>query len=193
MMFFEKLNNLLGAYDNQLCGTRDGAFLYGICNPTPPLATHIVYPPMPSSVMQGLIDSYRLTIPTELLALYRAMNGAQLFWTVCFVGKNSTRIPYNCFSIHGVPLAWDRKSIQPFNISIEDLNRPKGTPDCWLKFGSYSAPENITIRYDLFVDTQTSAVFATEHNNEECCIVGSWDSIDSCLCFVLDLLMEQDS
>ena len=191
MIFLEKLKAVLGAYDNHVCEVKDGAFLYGVHNPAPPLATHIVFAPMPKEVMQNLIASYRLIVPVELLTLYSVMNGANLFWKVRLMGDKKTRIPYNCFSIYGVPLTWDRKRIEPFNLSVEDLNRPNGTPNSWLKFGSYYVPENETNKLDLYVDTETSAVFAVEHNNDECCVVSAWTSIDDCLCFIVDLLSTQ--
>lgn len=187
MIFLRKLHNIIDTYDSQSCCVRDNAFLFGVCVP-PPLAKHIVFAPMPDDVKQNLISAYRCTIPTELLDLYSAMNGANLFWAVRLVGKKNTRIPFSNLSIYGVPLTWDREHIEPFNISIEDLNRPKGTPDNWLKFGSYYRPKNTDNRLDLFVDTTTNAVFAVEHDYTECCVLENWNSIDDCLCYLFDLL-----
>lgn len=188
MIFLEKIHSLLNTYESHSCGRRDNAFLYGICNPSPPLATHIVFAPMPKEVQQNLISAYKRSIPTDLLTLYSTMNGADLFWSVRTVGKKNRRIPYSYLSIYGVPLTWDRKHIEPFNICIEDLNRPRGTPNSWLKFGAYCRPENTTQRLDLFVDTETNDVFAVEHDCVECCVAETWDSIDTCLCSVLALL-----
>lgn len=191
MIFLRKIESLQHIYRADECVVQDNAFLYGVCNPKPPLATHIVFNPMPQEAMQNLVNNYKLAFPTELLGLYRVMNGADLFWTVRFVGKKKTRIPICCFSIYGVPLTYDRKHIEPYNISVEDLNRPRKTPESWLKFGSYYRPTNMIDRLDLFIDTNQSAVFAIEHEREECRVVESWSSIDNCLCSVFDLLASQ--
>lgn len=191
MIFLEKLHALLDTFDSESCKARDKAMLYGICDPTPPLAAHIVFSPMPNEVMLDMIKDYKRTFPKELLMLYRAMNGADLFWSVRFVGKKNTRIPISCFSIYGIPLTHDRKHIEPFNIRIEDLNRPNGIPDNWLKFGSYYSPKNTTDRLDLFVDTDLNRVFAVEHGNADCCVTATWNSVDDCLCSVFDILRGQ--
>ena len=192
MNFLKKLFNILNMYDSPSCDVKGNAFLYGICAYAPPLAKHIIFAPMPDGIKQNLINSYKQTIPPELLKLYEAMNGANLFWTARLVGKNNTRIPYCYLSIYGVPLTWNREHIEPFNISIEDLNRPKGTPNTWLKFGSYYGCEIPTNRLDLFVDTSTNAVFAVEHSYAECCVSKTWDTIDDCLCYLFDLFYYSD-
>lgn len=188
MNFLDRIESLQHTYRADECGVQDNASLYGIYNPKPPLATHIVFNPMPQETMQNLVNNYKLNFPKELLVLYHVMNGADLFWTVRLVGKKKTRIPICCFSIYGVPLTYDRKHIEPYNISVEDLNRPRKTPESWLKFGSYYRPENMIDRLDLFIDTNQATVFAVEHEREECSVVASWNSIDSCLCSVFDLL-----
>lgn len=188
MMFLGKIGDLQKLYSKKECGVYDDAFLYGVCEKTPPLAKHIVFPPMPSDVMQSMVGSYKQPFPEELLLLYHTMNGADLFWTVRFVGKKGIRIPLSCLSIYGIPLSHDRKNIEPFNISIEDLNRPEGTPVTWLKFGAFCYPENLGNRVDLFVDTEFLKVYAVNHNNIECSISETWDSIDQCLCSIYDEL-----
>ena len=102
MNFLERIDCLKHTYKADECGFQDNASLYGIINPNPPLATHIVFNPMPQETMQNLVNNYKRTFPKELLLLYRVMNGADLFWTVRFVGKKKTRIPISCFSIYGV-------------------------------------------------------------------------------------------
>lgn len=190
MKFVNKINSLGNAYNCEVCGRQDNAFLYGIYDVQPPLAEHIVYLPMPEEVMRNMISNYKCNFPVELLELYRTMNGADFFWRVRIVGKNRIRIASNCFSIYGVPLTYDRKHIEPFNISIEDLNRPEGTPSNWLKFGSYCRPTDLSDRLDLFVDTDNNMVYSVRHESAECIVVESWDTIDNCLCDVYDLLEE---
>lgn len=188
MNFMNIIDSLRHVYNPDECGVLGNALLYGVCKLTPPLAEHIVFKPILPDAMKGMLDSYKRTFPRELLMLYQAMNGADLFWTVRFIGKKKIRIPSCRFAIYGVPLSYDRTNIEPFNIAIEDLNRPKGTPDSWLKFGSYYRPEDPDHRLDLFVDTEQTGVFAIEHDSSECCVVSRWDSIDNCLCNVYSLL-----
>lgn len=190
LKFVEKLHILIDKYTAVECGMRDNAFLYGICNPSPPLAEHIIFSSMPEDVMQGMINAYKLEFPQELLDLYGVMNGANLFWSVDYIGKKKIRIPFNYLSIYGIPLTYDRMHIEPYNISIEDLNRPRETPDNWLKFGSYQSLENSSIRFDLYVDTDTDHVFSVEHGIKICTVTESWKSIDECLCFLLDTMID---
>lgn len=188
MKFLEKINGLKCKYDKCVCDMKDNAFLYDLLTPSPPLATHIVFAPMPKEVMNNMICNYKLSFPNELLELYNYMNGADLFWTSCEIGKSNRRIPISRLSIYGIPLTDDRKHLEPFNISIEDLGRPKGTPKSWLKFGSFYYPEDLFKRKMLFVDVDSLKVFAVDENEVECSIVENWNSIDECLCYVFDLL-----
>lgn len=188
MNFLKKISELCCSYNNGECITQDNVFLYGVRDFSPPLAKHIVFSPMPKDVMQNLVNNYNRMFPTELLTIYNTMNGAELFCTVRFVGKKNTPICRSRLSIYGVPLTYERNRIEPFNISVEDLNRPKDAPDSWLKFGSYYRPENVLNRLDLFVDTDLLKVYAVEHEDVKCHVAESWDSIDSCLCCVFDLL-----
>ena len=185
MIFIDKIQDFLSKYESRFCGAKDKAFLYGICNPTPPLADHIVFEPLPESEIKHLVNDYKHNIPEELLTLYRFMNGADLFWTVRILGKN-VRIPFSRLSVYGVPLTFDRKHIEPYSIRIEDLNRPDNTPESWLKFGSYYKDSIIDFYFDLFVDTETLAVFAVKNGESKCCIEEEWSSIDCCLCSLLE-------
>ena len=188
MKFIKIINSFRDEYKSEFCGRQDSALLYGKYEVQPPLAKHIVYLPMPEEVMQNMISSYKGNFPNELLTLYRTMNGADLYWMVHSIGKNKIRIPRSCLSIYGVPLTYDRKHIEPYNICIEDLNRPEETPNNWLKFGSYYRPEDLTNRLDLYVDTCKNTVYSVENENMNCIVVDSWDSIDHCLCGINELL-----
>lgn len=193
MNFLGRIDLLRTSYNCGDCKEQDNAMLYGIYISTPPLAKHIVFMPMTAAVMQKLTISYKRVFPPELLMLYRTMNGGDLFWTARVIGKRNIRIALPRLSIYGVPLTSDRKHIEPYNICIEDLNRPNGTPDSWLKFGSYYRPENLSCRRDLFIDTETKLIYAVLHGGNECIIMDTWDSLDSCLCYIFDLLSTQDN
>lgn len=188
MEFLDKINVLKSKYNKNNCDIRDNALLYDLQKPSPPLAKHIIFPPMPKDVMDNMIYNYKLSFPNELLELYNYMNGADLFWTSCVIGKSNRRIPISQLNIYGVPLTDDRKHLEPLNISIEDLGRPKGTPKSWLKFGSFYYPNDLFRRIMLFIDVNSSKVFAVDENESECFIVTNWNSIDECLCYIFDLL-----
>lgn len=192
--FLKRINTLISECDKDRCKIVDQAFLYETYDQTPPLAKHVIFAPMPPEVMQSMIDSYKLSFPKELLTIYKVMNGADFFWTVHIIGEKKMRIPVNFLSIYGIPLTYDRKHIEPFNISIEDLDRPKGTPTNWLKFGSFHMPEESHRTEghikgsDLFVDVDNGEVFATEKRATESCIMANWSSIDECLCSIFERL-----
>lgn len=187
MIFVEKINCIKEKY-SQSQSTQGCAELYNLYDSAPPLAKHIIYSPMNKNITEHLVMSYKLTIPKELLSIYQAMNGADLFWTTWEVPKTNIKIPVCCFSIYGIPIENSRKYPEPFNISVEDLNRAPDTPSYWLKFGSYCQPDNISYKFDLFVDTKSGDVYATEHNVSKCTILQVWNSIDNCLCSIFDML-----
>lgn len=187
MKFIEKIKALKEKYAED-CSVMNNAFLYGLKEVTPPLAEHIVFSPMPQKVMDDMIYNYLRTFPKELLELFRYMNGAALFWTTCVIGKSGNCIPISCLDIFGVPLTNDRIHIEPYNISIEDLRRPKETPDSWLKFGAFYRRDNLFDTIWLFVDVDSSKVFAVEDNDEVFTVTDHWSSIDDCLCSIFDLL-----
>ena len=188
MRFIHEINKLKESYDSQVCGIRDNAFLLGKFKKTPPLAEHMVFFPMPHKVKEHLVTSYKRAFPRELLELYDTMNGANLFWSSLFIEKAGIYIPIRYLSIYGVPLTYDRMHIEPFNISIEDLNRPQLTPSNWLKFGDYSTPSSGNTRWDLFVDVDSGCVFSVEHGIKDCTVSENWNSIDESLCDIYDLL-----
>ena len=189
LIFVELIKKMFSEYGSD-CRTQDSSVLYGICDPAPPLANHIVYSPMSECTLQHLVDSYKRTIPNELILLYRALNGADLFWTSTCIPKTNIHIPVCRLSIFGVPMSNSRDRVEPFNISIEDLNRPHGTPAGWLKFGSFYKSDNLSNRYDLFVDTDSGCVYSVGHDIQECTISETWASIDNCLCNIFSALSE---
>ena len=187
MIFLCKLRQLCASFDAGVCSQMDQAVLYGVFEQKPPLAKHIVFNPAPEAAVKTLVGNYNQVFPIQLLEMYRSINGANLFWSFRSMGDTKIRIPYNLLSLYGIPLSYDRKHLEPFNISVEDLNRPNGTPHSWLKFGSFRYPEDLSMAADLFVDTETEEVHAIMHGASEFVIVETWPSIDNCLCNVLDL------
>lgn len=188
LLFVEKIKALDAQFSAEKIKQQENCTLYGVFEKTPPLAKHIVFAAMSEELIQHLIDSYNRTVPAELLTLYRSMNGCNLFWESYLSEKYNIALPMNRFSVYGIPLTF-RERVEPFNISIEDLNRPQGTPQSWLKFGCFYKPNvDFSTRFDLFADTDISAVYAVEHGIETCVVSEQWDSIDTCLCAVFDLL-----
>ena len=187
MKFLNRIEELKNSYTDDRRGIRDRGLLLGTFKNTPPLAEHILFQPMPQEIQEDLIGRYRRKFPKELPELYEYINGAMLFWSSRKVGKFQIAVQY--LSIYGVPLTFDRTQIEPFNISIEDLNRPDGTTDTWLKFGAYSLPDDRNKRWDLFADTETGQVYSVENRIPSCVVHERWSSIDECLCGIFDLLL----
>ena len=188
MIFLERMKKLVEQFPDEQCQLQENVALYGLQNAPPPLAKHLIFSPMSDALINHLFDSYRGTIPRELETLYRGMNGADLFWFARYNKVLKFPLAFSRLSIYGIPLS-SRQKIEPFNISVEDLNRPKGTPQEWIKFASYLKTEYETTKLDLFVDSKTSKVFALERDAASFEIRESWDSIDQCLCSILDSLV----
>lgn len=187
MIFLEKVAALAATYPSEKCKVVDNAILYGTSENSSEYSDHIIYNPMPEKIIEYLVNSYRRKIPEQLLVIYRAMNGGDMFWVKRYIKKVNRYIPFCPFSIYGVPLVDARERNEPFNISIEDLNRHHDTPNSWLKFGAYYEPKCFSKRRDLYVDTNTTVVYAVDHDSSDCTVLKEWLSIDDCLAFVLDL------
>lgn len=188
MKFLKKLNGLLNSYGND-CRKENSAVLYGINENSKPLAKHIVFSKMPPEIMTDMLQRFTQSFPKELLKIYKVTNGANLFFSVRLIGKRNIPIGFSNLSIYGIPLTYDRTQIEPYDIRIEDLNRPDSTPNAWLKFGSYSSPDNDDNLYWLFVDTTDGRVHSVARNQTKCMVDSTWKSIDHCLCELFDRLL----
>lgn len=83
---------------------------------------------------------------------------------------------------------------EPYDISVEDFDRPDIIPDDWLRFGSYYLPpiKGAVLR-DLYLDTCSERVLALEHREDDnLCILQEWETLDECLCEILDTLLAGD-
>lgn len=186
MGFVDKLNELQRILPVKL--QANGTKLVGIPERMPPLANHYIYAPMSSALRTLLIDSYKRSIPDQLLNIYEAANGCNLFWRCMEFGGGKFRIPMAQLSVYGVPGGPNTAdTIEPYNISVEDLDRSGDTPDHWLKFGSYRdfRSEDL-MEYDLFADVDSGKVHSVVRKAEKCQIEQTWDSIDDCLCDLFD-------
>ena len=80
-------------------------------------------------------------------------------------------------------------TIEPYNISVEDLDRPGNAPDNWLKIGSYRDFGQIKmVEYDLFADVDRACVYSLVRKSESSLPVQTWNSIDDCLCGLFDVI-----
>lgn len=140
---------------------------------------------VPHELVQHLVQSYRRSIPEDLLTLYTAANGMELFRTMCAI-PGGFKIPASKLSVFGVPLLADRQHLSPYNISIEDLSRLPNTPEKWLKFGTRCKMDGeITLgEYDLYADTDSGAVYQSERTGKTLQISAQWKSVDACLCSI---------
>lgn len=147
------------------------------------MAEHFIFAPMSHELVQHLVQSYRRSIPEDLLTLYTAANGMELFRTMCAI-PGGFKLPTSKLSVFRVPLLTDRQHLAPYNISIEDLSRLPNTPETWLKFGTRCKMDGeITLgEYDLYEDTDSGAVYQSERTGKTLQISAQWESVDACLC-----------
>lgn len=190
MLFLQKTSDLLHISTASTVKEEVNARLIGSCDKRPDHARHIIYKPMPSAVITHLQQSYKGIVPVQLLHIYREMNGADLFWTTRYLQRAKLHIPTCMLSIYGVPCSDSRMNIEPFNISVEDLLRPKNTPTSWLKFCSYCEPTDLQGKLDLYVNTEDGQVYSMARESNACDTIHSWTTIDSCLCEIFDKLAE---
>ena len=182
MRFVEKITELEGSHPVKV--QYNGTKLVGIPEQSPPVADHYIYSPMSAQLKKHLIESYKRMIPRQLLELYDAANGCNLFWRCMHLAGGKFKIPVAQLSVYGVPAGPNAvDAIEPYNISVEDLNRPKGTPDHWLKFGNYRdfSLTNM-VEYDLYVDVESGQASSVMRKASQWEILQTWDSIDECLC-----------
>lgn len=188
MVFINKLSSLMQESKHDTIVTENGVRLlfpnHG--TPTPPLAKHYIYPSMPRTVQQSLLQSYCGSFPDELIEIYNTANGMDLFWERINFEDTDIVIAQQKISVFGVPQNNDRRQIEPLNIVLEDIDRIGQYPEAWLKFGSASdiSGNQVSSEYDLFVDTKHGSVYMIEKiSNVE---VGKWQNIDKCLCELFD-------
>ena len=101
MRFIEKLAELEST--NTVKVQSNGTKLVGIPEQNPPLAKHYIYAPMSGELKKQLIESYKRTIPEQLLKLYGAANGCNLFWRCMELAGGKFKIPVAQLSVYGVP------------------------------------------------------------------------------------------
>ena len=162
--FLEILADLKSSYGEHLTYTDNGVCLLGPCQP-PKIADHFIFAPMPDELGQCLVQSYRYKVPDDLLTLYTAANGMELFRTMCSI-PGGFKLPTSKLSIFGVP--------------------PLGTPEKWLKFGNRCTMDGEIViqEYDLYVDTDSGMAYQSERSSARLQIVAEWQSVDECLCSV---------
>lgn len=182
--FLEILADLKSSYGEHLTYTDNGVCLLGSCQP-PKIADHFIFAPMTDELVQCLVQSYRYKVPNDLLTLYTAANGMELFRTMCSI-PGGFKLPTSKLSIFGVPPLADRQHLEPYNISIEDLSRLPDTPRKWLKFGNRCTMDGEIViqEYDLYVDTDSGMAYQSERSSARLQVVAEWQSVDECLCSV---------
>ena len=193
MRILNYLEDLKIEYKSRTCFTDNQVCLLGPDKEKPLVAEHTIFPPMSDELIQHLRDSYKRTIPSELIDFYRTANGIDLFLVRRKLSGLDILIPCRQLSVYGIPLTFSRDRLEPYNISIEDLSRLPGTPENWLKFGSFCqiTDGNVQGEYDLFVDVDSNGTYLCPRTEEKMWVVRNWDSIDECLCDLFMLLHER--
>lgn len=149
------------------------------------VSVHQLHAPMTTQMLLELQKSYRFDIPNQLLEIYRVANGCFLCAGLMQLG--SYRLPTSRLTILGLPTGSAYDDCQPFNIIIEDGERPRNIPKTWLKFASYLELYDETFHgeYDLFVDTADGTVWAFARKQKKVNLKKPefhWNTIDECLC-----------
>lgn len=184
MRFLDEILVLMNSYPKKSCKDTENAHLLGVFKSKPPIAEHVVYFPLSNELRIQLLGKYKQPFPCQLQQLYSFMNGADLFWTKRKNEQLGFELPVCCFSLYGYSDGVNRSRMESYNISIEDLSRPEGTPKHWLKFGNYRLPSDLNTEMFLFVDTQTQKTYSLLQQSKMA-IANTWDSIDDCLCDIL--------
>jgi hypothetical protein len=130
---------------------------------------NIFYP----GLTQSMLDEYELKFPvkfpSELRLFLNTYNGMNIF--------------SDSMSIWGWRRSYERtgKNIyQPYDLFDLNQERPKGCPEEWLFFGSYSEDGSC-----VFIDTHGDGkVFRAAQRSKE--IIGEWDSIKDWIEYEID-------
>lgn len=184
MKFLIHLESLKTEFAGRIRLTSNQVCLLGPDEKKPLVAEHTIFPPMPDELIRHLRDSYKRTVPPELIHLYRTANGIDLFMVRCKLRGLDIRIPFRQLTVYGIPLTSTRDRLEPYNIRIEDLSRLPGTPENWLKFGLFRriADETIQEECELFADVDSGHTFLCPRAEEKMRIFREWNTIDECLC-----------
>lgn len=183
MEFINILKSLKEQYSENYVVRENGTML--LAPGKIPKSRHILFKPLSKEYIQKfLIDEYQNTFPKDYIEFLMCSNGANLH-TIKF---NSEKVSFACcmFVIFGLPLTppFNRPldMEEPYDMRIEDLARHKDIPKTWLKCGTYIRDNDFNVQNDIFIDTETSKVFACIKNQKD--VVDSWNTLDECFCSI---------
>ena len=182
-----RLENLKNEYADNNTVRENGTIL--LAPGTIPRSRHMLFVGLEEELINDyLVAEYKLPFPEAYKELLRSFNGANLFTVKINNKKIKRSFAYNLFTIYGLPRSdpFSRPEYmeKPYDLRVEDLARHKKLPKAWLKCGSYCKDCNIHVITDIFIDTDSGRVFSC--NKNECDILGSWESLDDCLCSIFD-------
>lgn len=153
-----------------------------------PKCRHMIFKGLTDDVLREyLIADYKKPFPEEMATFLKQYNGCSLYWVRLFTNDRMS-FAASLLSVYGLPMTppFNRPKNQdePFDIRIEDLGRHKNVPKHWLKFGSYIRDYQFEYMAELFYDTLGKKVYACYKNEDQ--ILDQWDSMDDCLCSLMD-------
>ena len=187
MKFLKLLDELKVQYANDMKIRENGTIL--LMPRTVPRARHMLFKPLTEELInEYLISQYVHKFPAEYAEFLKYTNGANLFTVKLWHTIKKKRIPTagGLFTIFGLPRTqpYGRpdEMEEPFDVRIEDLSRHKDLPNTWMKCGTYTRNYDMHTENDIFIDTETSRVYACIRRED--IIVDSWESLDECFCTI---------
>lgn len=138
---------------------------------------HVLYSALTKNEIDMLKNSYKGTLPEELIEFYQLVNGARIFSREYKISEEIS-IYQPSISIFGIPnIKKVRTDHQPLDIRIEDLSRPQNCPNTWLFFAAYFYEPMITMFFDTAImENGKHPVYANIKGSLK--IIKRWDSFE---------------
>jgi len=128
---------------------------------------HEIYAGISEEDINGLEAKLQIQLPTEYREFLGNSNGINIFsdnLSICGVRKSYSRI--------------GDEAVQPYSIVDLNTERPKGCPNTWLFFGSYSW-DGSTMIFDLKDGKYSNKVYRCERWSTK--IIQEWSNFDTWL------------
>lgn len=183
--FIRRLEDLKMQYKDNCIVRENGTILLG--PEKIPNCRHMLFKPLEYELIdEFLIKAYKNHLPDEYVGLLQYSNGAELYNVRLKTKKYS--FAGGILTIYGLPRTQpygrDSDMEEPFDVRIEDLRRNDNIPNLWLKCGTYTKNYDFRNRCAIFIDTASNKVYGCVEASGE--MVDSWQSLDECLCSIMD-------
>ena len=182
MEFIECIETLKRDFSNDCCVQDNGTLLLGLQGEGEVKLPrkHVIFPPLPSMELEWNVHRYKRHFPEQLKQLLVHFNGFNLFsWHLMVRDTAIVKYSISIYGFQTIEMR-DRKGatmLIPYDISTEDLRRPKGCPETLLRVGSSDTLNN-AMKY-IFIDTETDEVLMSD--SDVFFVIDRWSSLDECL------------